>query len=321
MNELAETRVQRMANAARDPIVVLHKFNKLRSREPERIVLVVEGDEDPIFYSVIADRCGLNDKFLSLVAGGKDLVLGFRELLKASVEANRGKGVAFTIDRDFDDLKGFSPGPELYCTPTYSIENIATASSTIKTLLCNEFKLHDPDLIGDVDKVTKLYEDAAALFAKEFYDINLLIYFGRTKSIQHCGATIRDIEDTSNRLFSLDPATLLIKCNFKGDAAAEVVRFTKEVKISDASSVAASFSELEPQTRWRGKFWLSLFIRMTSVLIEDRNSNNPRFFTRGRGKVRLSMATDSVFRLLASACDIPPCMRQYFGQLSANALH
>ena len=321
MSEAAETRVERMASATRDPVVVLHKFNKLRSREPERVVLVVEGDEDPIFYSVIADRCGLGDKFLSLVAGGKDLVLGFRELLKASVEANRGKGVAFAIDRDFDDLKGFSPGPELYCTPTYSIENILSAPSTLRALLYNEFKLHDPDLMSDVDKVTTLYEAAATTFAKEFYDVNLLIYFGRTKSIQHCGATIREIEDATNRMFSLDPSNLSIQCNFKGDSAAEAVKFTKEVKISDASIVATEFSALEPQTRWRGKYWLGLLIRIVSVLLEDRNSNTPRFFARGRGKVRMSLATDSVFRLLASACDIPPCMRQYFVQLPANALH
>ena len=98
MSEM-ESRVDRMARAARDPVVVLHKFNKLRSQRPEQLVLVVEGDEDPIFYSVIAQRCGVQDDFLALVAGGKDLVLGFRELLKVSLEAKRGAGVAFAVER------------------------------------------------------------------------------------------------------------------------------------------------------------------------------------------------------------------------------
>lgn len=315
-----DSRVERMANAARDPIVILHKFNKLRSREPERLVLVVEGDEDPIFYSVVAERCGMNEKFLSLVAGGKDLVLGFRQLLKASVEAKRGKGVAFAVDRDFDDLKGFNSGPELYCTPTYSIENIACSSEAIRALLYNEFKLHDPDLIGDLDKIMGLYEQVTASFAQEFRDINLLIYFGRTESFQRCGAAIRDIDDTPNRLFTLHAETLAVTCAFKGDAAAEIVKFTSEVRLSDAMPVATKFDSLEPRTRWRGKFWLALLVRITSILLEDRNSANPRFFSRGRGKVRLNVATDSVFRLLASACEVPPCMRTFFAQLPANAL-
>lgn len=321
MSEPVESRIQKMANATKDPIVVLHKFNKLRSREPERIILVVEGDEDPIFYSVISDRCGSGDQFLSLVAGGKDLILGFRELLKTNVEANRGRGVAFAIDRDFDDLKGFPPGPDLYCTPTYSIENIACAPSAIRALLYNEFKLHDPDLLGDVERVARLYEQVSVSFAREFRDINLLIFFGRTKSIERCGAIIREIEDAPSRLFSLDPATLSITCNFKGDAATEAVKFSKEVCLSDALIAEADFSKLDPQTRWRGKFWLALLVRVTAVLLEDRNSASPRFFTRGRGKIRMNIASDSVFRVLASACEIPPCMKEYFRQLPARALH
>lgn len=316
----ADSRVDRMARAARDPVVVLHKFNKLRSKEPERLVLVVEGDEDPIFYSVIAQRCGAKEGFLALVAGGKDLVLGFRELLKASLEAKRGAGVAFAVDRDFDDLKGFSSGVDLYCTPAYSIENIACSSVAIRSLLYHEFKLHDPELLDDVDRITKLYDGVCAAFAAEVHDINLLIYFGRTESARRCGASIRDIEESANRVFSLNSESLAVSCAFKGDAASEIVRFTAPVSIADAAPALPAFSALEPRMRWRGKFWFALVVRFLSILVEDRNSTNPRFFTRGRGKVKLNLATDSAFRLLASACEVPPCMNAFFAQLPANAL-
>lgn len=319
MSEM-ESRVDRMARAARDPVVVLHKFNKLRSQRPEQLVLVVEGDEDPIFYSVIAQRCGVQDDFLALVAGGKDLVLGFRELLKVSLEAKRGAGVAFAVDRDFDDLKGFESGADIYCTPTYSIENIACSPAAIKNLLYYEFKLHDPELLGDIDRVAEIYDDVSAKFVAEVRDINLLIYFGRTDSMRLCGASIRDIEERANRIFSLNAENLAINCNFKGDAATEIVRFTAPVSIGDAILALPRFSALEPRERWRGKFWLALVVRFLSILVEDRNSSSPRFFACGRGKIKLNLASDSVFRLLASACEIPPCMRFFFAQLPQNAL-
>jgi hypothetical protein len=320
MTEAADSRVQKMANATKDPIVVLHKFNKLRTRDPNSLVLVVEGDDDPVFYSVAANRCGLEVPFLSLVAGGKDLVLGFRELLKNSVEAKRGAGVAFAVDRDFDDLKGYAPGPDLYCTPTYSIENIICSPNAFRHLLYHEFKLHDPDLLGDVERLAMAYEKIQGEFAAETRDLNLLIFFGRTRSLECCGASIRDIDDTPARLFSIDASSLAVVCHFRGDAATQIVRFSREVRLADASVVESTFSELEPFARWRGKFWLALLRRLLSVLQEDRNSTSPRHFSRGRGKVRLSPASDSIFRILGSACEIPPCMRLFFAQLQEHAL-
>lgn len=320
MSELLDPRIQKMASATKDPIVVLHKFNKLRTRDVNQLVLVVEGDEDPIFYSVIANRCGLATPFLCLVAGGKDLVLGFRELLKTSIEAKLGAGVSFAVDRDFDDLKGYPEGTDLYCTPTYSIENIACAPSAFRQLLYHEFKLYDPEMAGDVDRLTQIYDKLICDFARECRDINLLIYFGRTRSIDVCGAAIREIDDTPTRLFSIDASSLNVTCHFRGDAANQIVKFSSMVKLLDAAVVESEFSQLEPFARWRGKFWLAFLQRFLSILQEDRNSALPQHFSRGRGKVRLNPASDSIFRILGSACDIPPCMRQFFVQLPVNSL-
>jgi hypothetical protein len=315
------SRVAQMAAAARDPIVVLHKYNKLRSKKPQQLVLVFEGVDDPIFYSVIAKRCGFTQQYLVLIADGKDILLGFRKLLMESVEARKGEGVAFFIDHDFDGLKGAPPGSDLYCTPTYAIENIAVAPKVVSTLLSNEFKLHDPDELDDTERLTSKYKEVVNEFATKIRDVNLLIYVGRTLTPGVIKSRLIEIDDTPKRIFTLDSDTLQIACHCTGESAIKIAKFSPPITIEEAQIALTEFNKLEPHTQWRGKFWLALLQKFLSILQEDRNSAEPKHFTKGKGKVRLNIATDSPFRILASACDIPDCMRSFFENLPQNALH
>lgn len=321
MSTLIEPRIEKMQRATRDPVVALHKFNKLRSRHPDDLVLVFEGYDDPVFYSVLADRCGFSEHYLVLVADGKDMVLGLRRLIAESAEAKRGTGVAFLIDNDYDGLKGHVSGPDLYCTPTYSIENLVADPSVLSKILYNEFKLQDPDLMPDVERNVSNYRRLIADFTKQVFDVNLLIYFGRIASIATCGARIVEIEESATKLFHINRETLQITSSCSGELAKTIVKFSSDIDLKYLDGVRSDFQTLDPLTQWRGKYWLELLRVFVDILQEDRNSTTPKHFKAGKGKVRLNLGSDTKFRILASVCGIPDCARAFFSSLPAAALH
>ena len=315
-----DDKAEKMRGATKDPVVALHKYNKLRARHQDQLVFAFEGRDDPIFYSVIAQRVGFHTPYHPLVVDGKDMVLGLRELLKASTEASLGSGVAFFVDADFDGLKHYPSGNDVYCTDTYAIENILTTKATLKELLFHEFKFHDVEREQDLEKALNLFDQCLVSFRDAMADVNKLIYFGRKKSLDTCGVYITSIEDSSDKFFFVDSTTLAVECMCKGDLAKDLVRFSGDFDLTNVEVVRDEFADLSPEAHWRGKFYFSLFIKIAQILVEDRNSSNPKIFSQGKGKVRLNLGSDTSFRVLATLCVIPQSLIQFFAGMPTNAL-
>ena len=318
---MQEERITKLSKTTNAPVVALHKYNKLRSRVKDGFVFVLEGDDDPIFYTVAAQRANFNHNFSPLVVGGKDMVLGLRKLLSNSLEAEKGSGVAFFVDADFDGLKGHEPCRDTYVTPTYSIENIVCTTAALESLLNMEFKLHKDELYADIQPIVRMYLGILDKFHEEMKQINLLIYFGRTMSENLFNSRLLSIEKKSDSFFKIDKNTLTISCQCNDEKIREVIKFDNYFDLQSINSVSEGFEKLDPSTQWRGKFHFSFFIQLIQVLVEDRNTKNPKYFSKGNGKVKLNLATDSAFRILSSACEIPKCLGTFFAHLSANAFH
>lgn len=317
---MIEARIAKMINATRDPIVALSKYNKLRTRFKSDLVLVFEGNEDPIFYTIAAQRSGTKHQFKSFVANGKDMVLGLRKLISESIEVEKGDGVAFLVDADFDGIKHYSPGKDVYVTPTYSIENIVCSVTALQHLLELEFKLHSHDYQQDIEKITEIYSNVFKTFYSEMKDVNLLIYFGRTKSMEMLGSRISSIDDKNASFFKFDKNTLAVSCQCKGNEVKKFIKFDIDFDLNEAQSVLDEFNNLDPQTKWRGKFHFELFIQLVQALVEDRNLRTPKYFSQGKGNVKLNFSSDSAFRILSTACEIPTCLTEFLRNLPANAM-
>ncbi|RYH54306.1 MAG: DUF4435 domain-containing protein [Alcaligenaceae bacterium] len=266
-------------------------------------------------------RCDFKLPFHVLVVDGKDMVLGLRRLLTESKEAILGDGVAFFIDADFDGLKGHDPGSDLYITPTYSIENVLANASSLRSLLNLEFKLYEEGLHNDLEPILELYSNALTDFFQKIRNVNRLIFFGRTKSREISNCEIRTIEDSSDRFFKFNRNTFLTTSECDGEKIKDLVVFDADFDLQAVDAIDADFEKLDPSNQWRGKFHFSFFNQFLSALVEDRNSANPKYFTKGKGRIRLNLATDSAFRLLSTACEVPPCLRAFFSELPKGALH
>lgn len=317
---MSQEKIQQLSAATRSPAVALMKFNKLRSKHRNGMVFAFEGQEDPIFYAMAAQRLDFTQTFHPLVLNGKDMVLGLRALLTNSMEADKGEGVAFFIDSDFDGLKGHAAGPDIYVTPTYSIENIVCSVSSLKSLLRFEFKLYEDDLEDDIDKICTYYQNTLNSFQLEMRDVNLLIYFGRKFSQRMLNSKIISINDQLDKYFTLNANTLTISSNCKGNAAKNQVRFDCDFDFSETNIASNEFDKLDPQTSWRGKFIFHMFTKFIQAIAEDRNLQQPKFFRKGKGKVKLNLATDTSYRVLTTACELPQCLKHFLMALPAKAL-
>ena len=300
--------------------VSIMKFNKLRGKLPNETFAIVEGDEDPIFYSAIFGRLEFDCHHIFFIANGKDNVLKLRDYVHRSKEAPKsGKNIYF-IDRDFDDLKGMPPGEDIYVTPTYSIENIAVSRSGLQKLLLTRFKLAEEETINDIDSVLNKFDVLLTQHHEALAEANRLIHFVRKKSLSGERYTSGSINSSLSKFAELEPSDLTVKKIATGNELLALLSICREIDALAFDELLNEFESLNPHTQWRGKFLYYLFRRFVGILVEDRNSKTPSFFSKGGGKVSLDTSPNSFIGTLASLCEIPDCLRRFMDNVQAEQL-
>jgi hypothetical protein len=98
-------------------------------------------------YDTWIGRCDDSVVFEPLPANGKDQLLTFRNNVRPQ-ETHLRSGMYFFIDRDFDDLKGFASGSDLFMTEMYSIENYLVSERVFKSVLLDELKCAGEQIDG-----------------------------------------------------------------------------------------------------------------------------------------------------------------------------
>lgn len=295
--------------------VSIMRLNKLRGKLPDERILVVEGDEDPIFYSAIFGRLGVDDCDIFFIANGKDNVLGLRDYISRSKEAPKTGETIYFVDKDFDGLKGMPSGDDIYVTPTYSIENIVVSRSGLRQLLLSRFKLGDADTFDDVDHILGKFDDLLEQHENALAEANRLIHFVRKRSLAGEKYTSGSISESLSKFADVDHTDLSVKKLATGNALLDLISVFREIDATEFDRLENEFQSLNAVMEWRGKFLYYLFRRFVSILIEDRNSKTPRFFSRGSGKVSLDTSSNSFIGVLASLCEIPDCLCNFMGNL------
>lgn len=312
--------VKRMERKRQALAVVQHKYNQLRGRIPDAEIAIVEGDEDAVFYSSVLKREGNHSIEYFFVANGKDNVLGLRNLILQSKDIPRGGGIIFFVDNDFDGLKSHKGGDDIYVTPTYSVENILVCKWAFKNLLLAEFRLGNAESIADVDRLLLMFDRLCEQHAEALSEVNEIIHCVRRESLKGVSLASGSISDQLKKFADIDAGTLAVTKVATGNAIEKLVALTAPVPAATLAAYKGTFSQLVPKTHWRGKFLYFLFRRFLAVLIEDRNGNVPKYFSKGGGKVSLDTATNSLIRVLAAGCIIPTCLRAFIANIPANKI-
>ncbi|HBP5743706.1 TPA: DUF4435 domain-containing protein [Pseudomonas aeruginosa] len=282
--------IERMREQRGIPQVALQAYNLVRSKNPDVVVCVFEGRDDVIFYETLFQRIGTTVKYVSFVANGKDLLLGLRALLSKS-EEHPDKVNIYFADKDFDGLKSYPVGEDIYVTDTYSIENSLVCGEVLEKILRSDLKCdHSED-----DAIAHIMEEFNSLlreYEEKLRSTNLIIYHCRKRDI-----VLPSIEDAKN-FFSVTNDSVKLKF----DNPLAILKWPDSHQAESIAQSEEEFNALCPLKDWRGKFLFYFFQEFIKNQVQRRTSSPAEVF---KSRARVTFNPKTELRTFAVFCDMP----------------
>lgn len=299
--------VESLRLARKAPGVLKIKLSNIRSKYPDVVVLVFEGPEDLAPYTVWIRRIDGDLRFESIVSSGKRQVLGFRAMLQSDRQKLRDK-VYFFIDRDFDDLRGHSSGPDLFVTRKYSIENELVTTDVVRHLLGDLFSCGGD--CEDRDKILELFQRVRRQFLEAMVAPNIRLFRG-----VRLGIPGGPIEDALAKYVTVTLRSVLVV--FTEDSLRELVPLEREPGSEETVEIDEEFRSLHPMYCRRGKFLYSFLVQWLDELADARRKGDKRVFSDGaqrRGYSREKVGLGA----LAAVSGLPEGLAQFVSKMAGQ---
>lgn len=289
--------IQRMRNARNSPNILKLELARRRSTEAALPFLVLEGDDDKIVYAQWIGRLRPSLKYALFPCRGKGHLLGLLDLLRRDA-TGLAEGVHFFIDRDFDDMRNREPGPDVYMTDSYAVENYVVSEHVLEKLLQIEFHCHS--CAETRRRIQNIFKEDYQNFLNETKSINLRLFKARK-----IGLATDSITSTLTKLASVSVGSVQ-----RGTASPEeIIRFRESIDEEISADLESEFSDLDPPKRYRGKFALAFFKKWLRDLGETHRPGEGLFE---------KIDTRSAFRLdeitlnsMASKSEMPDGLLEY----------
>lgn len=240
--------VKALVEARERPAVIKLSFLSFKTKNPDKNIITVEGDDDKIVYSNWISRCHPEIEYEFFTCGGKRAIRQLKNLLLED-KGNAGENVYFIVDRDYDDLKGFNCTNNVFMLEGYSFENYLVTAEAIdhivkvgfplrmttetREMLCHKFQ---DDFIRFMD-IASIWNRNIFISRCSSIDIDKIIPSGLTKI-----ATVKIGEITVG-----------------SHNAEDVIPRPPSLSQADVDLLVSEFETLEPSTRHRGKFIFKFF--------------------------------------------------------------
>ena len=247
-----------MIAARSRPAVLKTKLIAFRSSYPNGPILAVEGVDDKVVYSHWIRRLAPQLAFEFFVCDGKRDARSLKNALTRD-RGNLHVNVFFFVDRDFDDLEGFSDSEGVFMLDRYSIENYLVDAIVLDACLREAFPCHGEQLIRL--EIISLFEHDYSDFLEYARTWNERIFIGRRlghsidQKIPKSIAAIATISLGDVKPVDLDPI--------------KEIPLLPKPSLEEEVALKAHFDELNPQTRYRGKFALKFFLEWLSALARE----------------------------------------------------
>jgi hypothetical protein len=173
------------------------------------IVCIFEGKQDPPYYlPFILNFIGLTFKYIIIVAGNRDRVIGYYDQYFEGKDQTEGEYYLFFVDRDFHDFTmkniKIEGKKNLFLTENHSIENELLTEANFKCILVKYYKDYTSNdrrveqINDEYNKFLKYYE----MYIYEFSPLSALLINDITHYPDHSIITIKD--DFYNEYFAID---------------------------------------------------------------------------------------------------------------------
>lgn len=279
------------------------KLSQLRSRFQDLPILIVEGDEDIGPYEAWINRVN-NVGVLKLLPGsGKEQLLGLRKLL-AQDETGLGDRVCFAVDRDFDDLLGQEPGPDIFCTDRYSVESYVVEEHVVASVLRDELRLEEGSMLFEtaIRAYTKtLNELTAALTC-----VNFRIYCCRRLRIDFLSKIPEIRKFVGVHVMQIVPKV-------DDQVLADELPVATELPSSLLESLRIDFNSLDPRSRHRGKFLFQFLTCWVEKLLEEARNPSGEVF-KDKHNIKFHSASLTL-RSLATRSEMPVGFQEFVSRM------
>jgi hypothetical protein len=288
---------------------------KLKSRT-DCIFCFFEGKDDHKYYGIRIESIAKSD-FETINCGGKDKLLELRSILSSK---NEYKDVpkCYFIDKDYGESGG---DDEIYCLPTYSIENQYARRKVFHKILEKEFQINKSDL--DFEKIDKIFQK----LQKEFHEKTLFInswlacqsdyrkeaglktYLRIDSTIGHFFHSL--VDQDFKLSFDHEPLNSLesIQMLFSTAPVMDEVKIKRKVLY---------FKKKNPEVYFRGKFQLYFFTSFLERLKSELGKKSPRY-VKQKYKCSLRFEYATSLTTLSIYAETPTCLFEYLKRIKTNA--
>lgn len=299
------------ARALKDGSAAYHEF-LLHYKANARVVYgIVEGKDDPMFYTGLIERQLSDGWEVRLVpAGCKENVLSALRMFDWTRFPR--KRVCFFADRDLSDfLQEVSvKADNLYVTDNYSIENDAVNFHTFKRLLVEVMNISDlrPD---EIEKVEKCFWEALAVFYDTMMPIMAQIIIWRRNGLQ---PQLNDMKLKEIFVF----VNGAVQVNSSYDTVAlrlqQAARCLKVLpsSLDEVSGVTGELRQRGGEKFIRGKYFLWFMVELALEIHRSITNICPRFTT--TPKVRVSIGVANAMVVVAPRVRCPTSLQSFLNR-------
>jgi len=297
--------LERARQERKSPATLKIKLSNLRSRFQGCPILIVEGLDDVGPYEAWINRIAKVGAIKMLPGSGKEQLLGLRKLLARDETGLRYRAY-FAVDRDFDELAGQEPGPDIFCTDRYSIESYVVDEHVLASLLRDEFRLEEGS--AEFDAAIQAYRNNLRDLTDALTGVNFRIYCCRRLGV-HFLRLIPEVRKFARiHVARIEP-------NVDADILQAELPIADELLGEAVERLKNDFDHLDPQRHHRGKFLYQFFVNWVERLAnEARNPSGEVFKSRLNIKYSSSAIT---LRSLASRSEIPVGLREFVTKMTA----
>ncbi|PHV25249.1 hypothetical protein CSQ93_24985 [Janthinobacterium sp. BJB426] len=258
--------IEKHRESRKSPSVLQHSLILVRSARPDDLVFIFEGPDDIGVYETWIGRTRFESNYEPIAGKGKEQLIGlYKKIISENPELLRK--VYFFIDCDFDVPE---PADNIFTLNGYSIENFLCTSSTLESLLADEFKCVASPV--ERQRIKCVFEEFLNSFQTSTEELHFKFFSARRQGIK----IISKSEDSKPIVeVYLDKAVPAFQ------HLEDVIETEKDVDATALAALRQEFAGLHRLQAQRGKYVLCVFRRWLRLLTADRKQPTPQLFERG----------------------------------------
>ncbi len=300
--------VDKMREEATSGHVAYTEFILKLKKRPNCLFCFFEGKDDSKYYGIRIESI-TKKEFEAIDCGGKENVIAAERLISSKKEY-KNISLSYFIDQDYDEHIKFK---NIYCLPSYSIENQYSNRIAFQKILKQEFSLKEDD--EDFQKAYDLFESRQSDYHNKTCLVNAWLACQNDKRTNLGVKTHLQIDATIGNFFSsIINQDLQLSIDLSEiNTLDKIQSFFPNAPIITKNELNKKLDEFKVKNKElsnRGKFELRFFVNFLERLKSEICKKQPLLFNK-KHKCSLRFEYSSALTNLSIYANTPECLHQY----------